>query len=115
MDLNFNQIEVNLRNYYFILSSLVTVYYWVRIIFIPKFNLPKIGYWGIGLLNIILSIQLIGRWITSGHFPLSGLYESLLFLAWSVSFIYLFIERFIKNEFVGIIISPFLLCLFYTM
>jgi len=111
MDLNFNQIEVNLRNYYFILSSLVTVYYWVRIIFIPKFNLPKIGYWGIGLLNIILSIQLIGRWITSGHFPLSGLYESLLFLAWSVSFIYLFIERFIKNEFVGIIISPFLLCL----
>jgi cytochrome c-type biogenesis protein CcsB len=89
----------------------VTVYYWVRIIFIPKINLPKIGYWGVGLINIILSIQLIGRWINSGHFPLSGLYESLLFLAWSVSFIYLFIERFIKNEFVGVIISPFLLCL----
>ena len=44
MDLSFNQIEVNLRNYYFLLSSLVTVYYWVRIIFIPKLDLPKIGY-----------------------------------------------------------------------
>ena len=111
MDLNFNQIEVNVRNYYFVLSSLVTVYYWVRVIFIPTINLPKFGYWGIVFLNIILSTQLIIRWVTSGHFPLSGLYESLLFLAWSVSFIYLFIEKFIKNEFVGVIISPFLLCL----
>lgn len=111
MNLNFNQIEVNLRNYYFVLSFLVTVYYWVRIIFIPNITLPKIGYLGIGLINSILTIQLVGRWITSGHFPLSGLYESLLFLAWGVSFIYLFIENFIKNEFVGLIISPFLLCL----
>lgn len=111
MDLNFNQIEANVRNYYFVLSSLVTVYYWVRVIFIPTINLPKFGYWGIVFLNIILSTQLIIRWVTSGHFPLSGLYESLLFLAWSVSFIYLFIEKFIKNEFVGVIISPFLLCL----
>jgi cytochrome c-type biogenesis protein CcsB len=111
MDLNFNQIEVNLRNYYFLLSSLVTLYYWIKVIFIPSNSLPKIGYWGIGLINSILSIQLIGRWITSGHFPLSGLYESLLFLAWGVSFIYLFIENFIQNEFVGVIVSPFLLCL----
>jgi cytochrome c-type biogenesis protein CcsB len=111
MDLNFNQIEVNLRNYYFVLSFLVTIYYWVRIIILPTITLPKIGYGGIGLINLILSIQLIGRWVTSGHFPLSGLYESLLFLAWSVSFIYLFIENFINNEFIGLIISPFILCL----
>ena len=111
MDLNFNQIEVNLRNYYFVLSFLVTVYYWVKIIFIPNTTLPKIGYLGVGLINFILTIQLIGRWVNSGHFPLSGLYESLLFLAWGVSFIYLFIENFIKNEFIGLIISPFLLCL----
>jgi cytochrome c-type biogenesis protein CcsB len=111
MDLNFNQIEVNLRNYYFVLSFLVTIYYWVKIIFIPNTTLPKIGYLGVGLINFILTIQLIGRWVNSGHFPLSGLYESLLFLAWGVSFIYLFIENFIKNEFIGLIISPFLLCL----
>ena len=111
MDLNFNQIEVNLRNYYFVLSFLVTVYYWVKIIFLPNTTLPKIGYLGVGLINMILTIQLIGRWAISGHFPLSGLYESLLFLAWGISFIYLFIENFIKNEFIGLIISPFLLCL----
>nr|YP_009318761.1 cytochrome c biogenesis protein [Bertolonia acuminata]APA17835.1 cytochrome c biogenesis protein [Bertolonia acuminata] len=30
---------------------------------------------------------LITRWIYSGHFPLSNLYESLIFLSWSFSFI----------------------------
>nr|WIL99774.1 cytochrome c heme attachment protein [Callicarpa dichotoma]BEO88647.1 cytochrome c heme attachment protein [Callicarpa dichotoma] len=32
---------------------------------------------------------LITRWIYSGHFPLSDLYESLIFLSWSFSFIYI--------------------------
>nr|YP_010980999.1 cytochrome c heme attachment protein [Ajuga macrosperma]WOC94683.1 cytochrome c heme attachment protein [Ajuga macrosperma] len=32
---------------------------------------------------------LISRWIYSGHFPLSNLYESLIFLSWSFSFIYI--------------------------
>ena len=32
---------------------------------------------------ISLTILLILRWVDSGHFPLSNLYESLLFLSWS--------------------------------
>ena len=111
MTLTFNAIEVNLRNYYFVLSFLITIYYWVKNIFLPATNLPKLGYWGMLTINLLLTSQLIGRWINSGHFPLSGLNESLLFLAWSISFIYLFFETFIKNEFIGMIISPFLLCL----
>ena len=111
MTLTFNDIEVNLRNYYFVISFLITIYYWVKNIFLPSIDVPKLGYWGMLTINLMLTSQLIGRWINSGHFPLSGLYESLLFLAWSVSFIYLFIENFIKNEFIGLIVSPFLLCL----
>nr|YP_010459103.1 cytochrome c biogenesis protein [Phlomoides rotata]UKS09658.1 cytochrome c heme attachment protein [Lagopsis supina]UUB71867.1 cytochrome c biogenesis protein [Phlomoides rotata]UZC33045.1 cytochrome c heme attachment protein [Lagopsis supina] len=40
---------------------------------------------------------LISRWIYSGHFPLSDLYESLIFLSWSFSFIYI-ISYFKKNQ-----------------
>ena len=31
---------------------------------------------------------LVTRWIYSGHFPLSDLYESLIFLSWSFSIIH---------------------------
>jgi cytochrome c-type biogenesis protein CcsB len=111
MDFNFSQFEVNLRNYYFVLTFVTTIYYWVKIIFLSKSQSIKLGYAGIIILNLTLTLQLILRWINSGHFPLSGLYESLLFLTWGVSFIYLFIEKFIESEFIGLIISPFLLCL----
>nr|YP_009117271.1 cytochrome c heme attachment protein [Premna microphylla]YP_010295897.1 cytochrome c heme attachment protein [Premna puberula]AJE28425.1 cytochrome c heme attachment protein [Premna microphylla]UMB49881.1 cytochrome c heme attachment protein [Premna puberula] len=40
---------------------------------------------------------LINRWIYSGHFPLSDLYESLIFLSWSFSFIYI-VPYFKKNQ-----------------
>nr|QVL25248.1 cytochrome c heme attachment protein [Gmelina arborea]QVL25422.1 cytochrome c heme attachment protein [Gmelina philippensis] len=40
---------------------------------------------------------LITRWIYSRHFPLSDLYESLIFLSWSFSFIYI-VPYFKKNQ-----------------
>nr|YP_010144049.1 cytochrome c heme attachment protein [Nicotiana stocktonii]YP_010144133.1 cytochrome c heme attachment protein [Nicotiana repanda]QQL05352.1 cytochrome c heme attachment protein [Nicotiana stocktonii]QQL05436.1 cytochrome c heme attachment protein [Nicotiana repanda] len=39
---------------------------------------------------------LVTRWISSGHFPLSDLYESLIFLSWSLSLIHI-IPYFKKN------------------
>nr|YP_010691731.1 cytochrome c heme attachment protein [Vallesia antillana]WBU94918.1 cytochrome c heme attachment protein [Vallesia antillana] len=40
---------------------------------------------------------LVTRWIYSGHFPLSDLYESLIFLSWSFSLIHL-VSYFKKNQ-----------------
>nr|YP_008994337.1 cytochrome c heme attachment protein [Melianthus villosus]AGS13056.1 cytochrome c heme attachment protein [Melianthus villosus]AKF42852.1 cytochrome c biogenesis protein [Melianthus villosus] len=40
---------------------------------------------------------LVIRWIYSGHFPLSNLYESLIFLSWNFSIIYM-IPYFKKNK-----------------
>nr|ATL62659.1 cytochrome c biogenesis protein [Mostuea sp. Bremer et al. 5077] len=40
---------------------------------------------------------LVTRWIYSGHFPLSDLYESLIFLSWGFSFIHTF-PYFQKNQ-----------------
>nr|UYG18615.1 cytochrome c biogenesis protein [Melampyrum roseum var. nakaianum] len=49
---------------------------------------------------------LIIRWISSGHFPLSGLYESLIFLSWSFSLIHI-VPHFTKNKnFLSTIIGP---------
>lgn len=40
-----------------------------------------------------LALLLIARWVESGHFPLSNMYESLTFLAWGVTAIHLYIAR----------------------
>nr|YP_009675854.1 cytochrome c biogenesis protein [Anathallis obovata]QDE12611.1 cytochrome c biogenesis protein [Anathallis obovata] len=44
-----------------------------------------------GMIATFLSITgfLVIRWISSGHFPLSNLYESLIFLSWSLSIIHM--------------------------
>ena len=48
--------------------------------------------------NFLLMFLLIVRWRESGHFPLSNLYESLMFLSWSCTFIHLILE--LKTEIV---------------
>ena len=50
-----------------------------------KGNIPKATMY---FVNGALTLLLINRWITSGHFPLSNLYESLIFLSWSFATIY---------------------------
>nr|YP_010974136.1 cytochrome c heme attachment protein [Salvia grandifolia]WNR56499.1 cytochrome c heme attachment protein [Salvia grandifolia] len=61
-----------------------------------------------GMIMIFFCITglLISRWIYSKHFPLSDLYESLIFLSWSFSFIY--IVPYFKKEknILNTIISP---------
>jgi cytochrome c-type biogenesis protein CcsB len=62
-----------------------------------------------GLLGQSLAIVL--RWIESydlgfGHAPLSNLYESLIFFAWTVVFLYLLIEWRTKNRSLGAFATP---------
>jgi len=45
------------------------------------------------LVNFFIALQLIFRWVISGHFPISNLYESLYFLAWGISLGQLLIEK----------------------
>nr|YP_009864037.1 cytochrome c biogenesis protein [Lapageria rosea]ANO45216.1 cytochrome c heme attachment protein [Lapageria rosea]QKE31617.1 cytochrome c biogenesis protein [Lapageria rosea]WHM49764.1 cytochrome c biogenesis protein [Lapageria rosea] len=61
-----------------------------------------------GMIATFLSITglLVIRWIYSGHFPLSNLYESLIFLSWGFSIIYMIPKiRNHKND-LSIIIAP---------
>jgi len=111
MNIVSSQLQSSLGNISFLLSFFTTIYYWLKIIFFStkKFNIY--GFIGFFLLNSVLTIQLLSRWLESGHFPLSSLYESLLFLCWGITFIYLILENFIKNEFLGVLISPLVLCI----
>ena len=57
------------------------------------------------------SVAILLRWIESyelgiGHAPLSNLYESLIFFAWTVVFLYLLIEWKTKNRTLGAFASP---------
>jgi cytochrome c-type biogenesis protein CcsB len=49
---------------------------------------------------------LASRWIVAGYFPLSNLYESLLFLTWTLLTIYLYIEHKTKSKLMGAILIP---------
>nr|UDL72507.1 Ycf5, cytochrome c biogenesis protein [Teucrium racemosum] len=61
-----------------------------------------------GMIMTFFSITglLISRWIYSGHFPLSNLYESLIFLSWSFSFIYIVPYFKKKKNLLSTIIGP---------
>lgn len=56
--------------------------------------------------NIVLFFILGSRWIVAGYFPLSNLYESLLFLTWTLLTIYLYIESKTKSKLIGAILIP---------
>jgi cytochrome c-type biogenesis protein CcsB len=73
--------------------------------------MDRLGMLGMILSQFSLASLLVLRWIESGHFPLSNLYESLMFLSWSFTFFYIFLEKITKNPFLGCIISP---CALFT-
>ena len=56
-----------------------------------SFNLKTLGSIGMLTSNLSLFILLLLRWNESGHFPLSNLFESLMFLSWSLTLIHLVI------------------------
>lgn len=58
--------------------------------------------------NVLFTLTLFTRWISEGYFPLSNLYESLIFLAWGISFLHLFIEFQTKSRLIGAISTPLL-------
>jgi cytochrome c-type biogenesis protein CcsB len=81
--------------------------YWVSLsIFKGTNNLVQIGRISSITANILLFLILASRWIVAGYFPLSNLYESLLFLTWTLLTIYLYIENKTKSKLMGAILLP---------
>ena len=112
----FLKMESLLGNISFGCFFLTMLAYWFRAAFFiqsKKFGnqLNQLGFLAIVLANFFSAGLLICRGISSGHFPLSNLYESLIFLTWAVSLVHIFLEKKIptRENIVGIIFSPLLL------
>ncbi|OUS45823.1 cytochrome C assembly protein-domain-containing protein [Ostreococcus tauri] len=64
---------------------------------------------GMYVANASLFGSLAARWVESGHFPLSNMYESLLFLAWGITAVHLVVterDGFSKSAIPGALAAP---------
>ena len=77
-------LETSLININFIILFVAMILYWLKSSFFLKYfsNLPDIL---IIISNILQFSFLCIRWVNSNHFPLSNLYESILFLSYSLT------------------------------
>nr|QXM17890.1 heme attachment to plastid cytochrome c [Chaetoceros laevisporus] len=81
--------------------------YWISLSFFKQTNnLVQIGRISSLIANFLLFFILASRWIIAGYFPLSNLYESLLFLTWTLLTIYLYLENKTKSKLMGAILIP---------
>nr|YP_011005535.1 Cytochrome c biogenesis protein [Choristocarpus tenellus]WAM62398.1 Cytochrome c biogenesis protein [Choristocarpus tenellus] len=107
----FDTYSILFTNSLFIFLFVSTICYWGSLIFTNKFiyNLAKISTLTV---NILLFIFLLNRWINFGYFPLSNLYESLLFLASLLLIVYQFLEYKTKSKLLGALIIPIILLIY---
>jgi cytochrome c-type biogenesis protein CcsB len=106
------KFEISLGNVSFILLFCAMIFYWVKTSFSLFSRINFVGFSLTIFANLSLFILLILRWINYSHFPLSNMYESLLFLAWSLTLLQIILEKISNNTFLGAIVSP--LALFTT-
>jgi cytochrome c-type biogenesis protein CcsB len=84
------------------------IFYWIGLSF-PKNNFVfQAGRILVTGSNLLFMCMLGIRWITQGYFPLSNLYESLIFLSWGISFIHLIVESKTQSRLIGAIAAPLL-------
>ena len=105
--MDWNNIQNFSSNIVFGVLLLAMIIYWINLSFFKeKLFLFKIGKISTIIANLLLFFILCSRWIVAGYFPLSNLYESLLFLTWSLLTIYLYIENKTNSRLIGAILIP---------
>jgi cytochrome c-type biogenesis protein CcsB len=105
--MDWNEIQNFSSNIVFGILLFAMITYWVNLSLFSDSNLlSKIGRFSTIIANLLLFFILCSRWIVAGYFPLSNLYESLLFLTWTLLTIYLYIETKTKSKLIGSILIP---------
>ena len=99
-------IQSSLDNIIFLVLLIVTILYWASIIYTDFKPFAKLSFYGTILANSLIFCLLSLRWLNYGYFPLSNLYESLLFLAWGISFTTIILEAKTKTSLIGSISNP---------
>jgi cytochrome c-type biogenesis protein CcsB len=105
--MDWNEIQNFSSNIVFGILLFAMITYWVNLsLFRDSFLVSKIGRFSTIIASLLLFFILCSRWVVAGYFPLSNLYESLLFLTWTLLSIYLFIETKTKSKLIGAILIP---------
>ena len=105
--MDWNEIQNFSSNIVFGILLFAMVMYWVNLsLFSDSYLLSRIGRVSTIIANLILFFILCSRWIVAGYFPLSNLYESLLFLTWMLLTVYLYIETKTKSKLIGSVLIP---------
>ena len=105
--MDWNEIQNFSSNIVFGILLFAMITYWVNLsLFRDSLVVSKIGRFSTILANLLLFFILCSRWVVAGYFPLSNLYESLLFLTWTLLSIYLLIETKTKSKLIGAILIP---------
>jgi cytochrome c-type biogenesis protein CcsB len=105
--MDWNEIQNFLSNIVFGVLLFAMVIYWVNLFFFrEKLFISTIGRASALVANVLLFFILCSRWVVAGYFPLSNLYESLLFLTWTLLTIYLYLEIKTNSRLIGSIVIP---------
>jgi cytochrome c-type biogenesis protein CcsB len=106
MEFLIKYIKNSLDNIVFLSLLLAVLSYWVSVAF-PKLKITtKLGFANVFISNIFISIILGWRWFESGYFPLSNLYESLLFFTWGITLVTLLVEMATSLLLIGAVTTP---------
>jgi cytochrome c-type biogenesis protein CcsB len=106
----------NIDNYQNLISNtiflgllLTMVFYWISLIFPQNKYFLKFGQIGGLFCTTLLFLYLLWRWYNYQFFPLSNLYESLMFLACLLLLLYKFIEIRTKSKIIGSLTIPLII------
>lgn len=106
MSLDLVAFQNLLDNTSFLVLFLSMLVYWVGASLPSVSWLNNLGTILVAIANLCIAALLGARWLDGGYFPLSNLYESLFFLAWGVTLIHLFTEKWAKLRLVGVFTTP---------
>lgn len=86
-----------------------TLLYWLGLRFQTLNYIQKIAKINSLVATLLLFIFLTNRWFSSGYFPISNLYESLLFLSSILLLIHKFLEYKTNSLIFGVVLLPLIL------
>ena len=109
--MNFTIIEPYFVNFLFVLFLINPFAYWSSLIFSTKKKIVNFSNINALICLIALFIYLAARWFVGHYFPISNLYESILFLTWILTFILVLGEFKTKSRILGSVLSPISLLL----
>lgn len=98
--------EIFVGNFSFVVLFSLMLWSWIQPFFPGLRAFTNISTFGMLLSNASLALLLILRWVNSGHFPLSNLYESLIFLSWAFTSIHLLCTAITLLPFLAAVTAP---------